>query len=337
MGERSQRQNPGNERSEIPAETPYSATAAGNGIFGCRDRAPKTIAKMCERLQRQKSEKRVARNARRKALLDLVLETCGLRRLDGGRTRARTWDPLIKSQLLYQLSYAPGPVRKAFAEGRRLAKRPPDVQQSGPSFPGLCGRPASAKSRWIPAAFPVFQSSVRRSEPLAATPARPAIAIVAITVEATVPAAITTVHAAVAPAALAEAMSHVGENGEAALLAIVESLVEGIGRIGEFLHRRRGDRHVFGALAQAGHRIVRLLLVAVALRVHPRVGAVDPQLGEIPHRGLDRRPQLFLVGRKLQPGVNRRDPRIGERRAILRIHSHLTLEPVTLVLGIDCG
>ena len=24
--------------------------------------------------------------------------------LDGGRTRARTWDPLIKSQLLYQLS-----------------------------------------------------------------------------------------------------------------------------------------------------------------------------------------------------------------------------------------
>jgi hypothetical protein len=27
----------------------------------------------------------------------------------GGRTRARTWDPLIKSQLLYQLSYAPGP------------------------------------------------------------------------------------------------------------------------------------------------------------------------------------------------------------------------------------
>src|SRR5258706_1940978 len=75
-----------------------SATAAGNGIFGCRDRAPKTVAKMCERLQRQKSEKRVARNARRKALIDLVLETCGLRRLDGGRTRARTWDPLIKSQ-----------------------------------------------------------------------------------------------------------------------------------------------------------------------------------------------------------------------------------------------
>jgi hypothetical protein len=29
------------------------------------------------------------------------------KRLRGGRTRTRTLDPLIKSQLLYQLSYAP--------------------------------------------------------------------------------------------------------------------------------------------------------------------------------------------------------------------------------------
>lgn len=29
----------------------------------------------------------------------------------GGRTRTRTLDPLIKSQLLYQLSYAPAPIR----------------------------------------------------------------------------------------------------------------------------------------------------------------------------------------------------------------------------------
>ena len=49
--------------------------AAGNGIFGCRDRAPKTVAKMCERLQRQKSEKRVARNARRNARFGVALET----------------------------------------------------------------------------------------------------------------------------------------------------------------------------------------------------------------------------------------------------------------------
>jgi hypothetical protein len=30
------------------------------------------------------------------------------RHINGGRTRTRTLDPLIKSQLLYQLSYAPG-------------------------------------------------------------------------------------------------------------------------------------------------------------------------------------------------------------------------------------
>ena len=35
-----------------------------------------------------------------------VLECAGVN--FGGRTRIRTLDPLIKSQLLYQLSYAPG-------------------------------------------------------------------------------------------------------------------------------------------------------------------------------------------------------------------------------------
>jgi hypothetical protein len=59
-----------------------------------------------------------------------------LRRLLGGRTRARTWDPLIKSQLLYQLSYAPGTgPETAIARGRRLAKRPLDVQQACGLFP----------------------------------------------------------------------------------------------------------------------------------------------------------------------------------------------------------
>src|SRR5262249_28732708 len=43
---------------------------------------------------------------------------CNVHSSDGGRTRTRTWDPLIKSQLLYQLSYAPempprGPARAA--------------------------------------------------------------------------------------------------------------------------------------------------------------------------------------------------------------------------------
>ena len=48
----------------------------------------------------------------------------------GGRTRARTWDPLIKSQLLYQLSYAPGmPPAKAPQGLGPVAKRVPTVQR----------------------------------------------------------------------------------------------------------------------------------------------------------------------------------------------------------------
>jgi hypothetical protein len=38
------------------------------------------------------------------------------RDLDGGRSRTRTYDPLIKSQLLYQLSYAPGPKNRGDPE-----------------------------------------------------------------------------------------------------------------------------------------------------------------------------------------------------------------------------
>src|ERR1700757_901835 len=57
---------------------------------------------------------------------------------NGGRTRTRTWDPLIKSQLLYQLSYAPGAWdRKTSARGRRLAKQTLNVQQGSASFPVL--------------------------------------------------------------------------------------------------------------------------------------------------------------------------------------------------------
>jgi hypothetical protein len=48
----------------------------------------------------------------------------------GGRTRTRTWDPLIKSQLLYQLSYAPGmPPAKAPQGLGPVAKRVPTVQR----------------------------------------------------------------------------------------------------------------------------------------------------------------------------------------------------------------
>ena len=40
---------------------------------------------------------------------------------DGGCSRIRTYDPLIKSQLLYQLSYAPAPVERGRLSGGSLA------------------------------------------------------------------------------------------------------------------------------------------------------------------------------------------------------------------------
>ena len=51
----------------------------------------------------------------------------------GGRTRARTWDPVIKSHLLYQLSYAPAHQTlncDTGAVGRCLTNEARHIQQS---------------------------------------------------------------------------------------------------------------------------------------------------------------------------------------------------------------
>ena len=59
---------------------------------------------------------------------------------DGGRTRTRTWDPLIKSQLLYQLSYAPfrwdSPGKAGLIEPRPKGDKP---LKSGPELPAKQG------------------------------------------------------------------------------------------------------------------------------------------------------------------------------------------------------
>src|SRR4051812_18431258 len=62
---------------------------------------------------------------------DLPLTPNSLLISSGGRTRTRTLDPLIKSQLLYQLSYAPG-CRASAQAGRAVAKPNIGVQN------GLC-------------------------------------------------------------------------------------------------------------------------------------------------------------------------------------------------------
>src|SRR5436309_7715257 len=63
------------------------------------------------------------------------------------------------------------------------------------------------------------------------------------------------------PMPTAQAASHMGQDGEPAFLAVVQGLVERVSDVGDTLHRRRRGRHAVGAVAQARHRIVRLLLV----------------------------------------------------------------------------
>src|SRR6266481_6729581 len=98
-------------------------------------------------------------------------------------------------------------------------------------------RSRNQKSRRNPAAFPTFRG--QRSEPLGAASVRPAIPIVTVAVEAAVAAAIVAVavKSAMPAFAAAEPMAHVGQGGETPLLAVVQRLVERIGRIRDFLHR----------------------------------------------------------------------------------------------------
>jgi integrase len=65
--------------------------------------------------------RKLERNQRRaKAVNRAVNRPLANELSDGGRTRTRTWDPLIKSQLLYQLSYAPGSPSRWNRGGRVL-------------------------------------------------------------------------------------------------------------------------------------------------------------------------------------------------------------------------
>src|SRR5437667_5318567 len=151
----------------------------------------------------------------------------------------------------------PEPARKAFARGRRLAKAPRDVQQTDGVFP----RPSAALARTKkPPGSSGFFILLRSTDGLRLEPLASAATIYA---RRATPVAIA-VHAALKavlpPMPAAEAAPHMGQDGEPAFLAIVQGLVERVSRVGDPLHRRRRGRHAVGAVAQARHRIVRLLL-----------------------------------------------------------------------------
>jgi hypothetical protein len=225
------------------------------------------------------------------------------------------------------------------ASGRRLAKRFPDVQQAGADFPRHPKRFKHQKPPKFPRLWlSLAESKSPASEPLRTAPAAvvPAVMTVAIPLAAH--------HAmleTVPPPATAKPAFPARQNSKAPLLAVIERLVERVRGICDLLQRRRRTRHVVGALTQPRQRIVRLLLVLrfIPPRVHPRIGAFQTQLGEITYRALHRRPQLFLVGIELQPGMDGGNPRVGESGAILGTEPHvphMLVKPRTM-LGIDRG
>ena len=151
------------------------------------------------------------------------------------------------------------------------------------------------------------------------------------------------VKAVVAPShPAAEPVAHTGQNHQTPLLAVVEGLVERVGGIGDFLQSRRGLGHAIGARPQPRHRIDGCLLLVRVIRVvlpglHPGVGTVDPQLGEITHRLFHRRPQLLLIRRQREAGVDCRNSRIGESRPVLRTDPRVLMGPGPMLMGIHRG
>src|SRR3984885_1397855 len=99
------------------------------------------------------------------------------------------------------------------------------------------------------------QVALKRLQPLGAAPsvsvaARSAIPVItAIPIAATI--TVVTLKTALTPTFAAETAFHVGEDREAALLAVVEGLVQRIGGVGDLLQGRGSGPHGLGALAQA--------------------------------------------------------------------------------------
>ena len=70
----------------------------------------------------------------------------------GGCSRTRTCDPLIKSQLLYQLSYAPVAGARSIARRLRLVDRPAESMGMGlPSALGVTSANAGVYFGHVPA------------------------------------------------------------------------------------------------------------------------------------------------------------------------------------------
>src|SRR6186713_2067206 len=105
---------------------------------------------------------------------------------------------------------------------------------------------------------------------------------------------------------------------EASFLAVIQALVERTRRIGELLEPGRTLAHHLGAQVHALDRVLR------AVGSGARRETLGALLGEIAQRGLDRRPELLLLGGQLETRMQRGDARIAEGANVLGADARVT-------------
>ena len=100
---------------------------------------------------RQQVKFRVTRLVLFSAILDARVGNSLDFKVAGGCTRARTWDPLIKSQLLYQLSYTPVAPRQTLESSGREGAEHSQISPAGKAQ-------AQAARRLAPGPFHPFSA-----------------------------------------------------------------------------------------------------------------------------------------------------------------------------------
>jgi hypothetical protein len=83
-----------------PVIEPVSDTRVRNGNFRCRDRGPKWPHSRRLQEQRLRQPENLADMSLTSRRIASVYYSIQLQSVRGGRTRARTWDPMIKSGCL---------------------------------------------------------------------------------------------------------------------------------------------------------------------------------------------------------------------------------------------
>src|SRR5262245_49548170 len=129
--------------------------------------------------------------------------------------------------------------------------------------------------------------------------------------------------------------ANAGQHCEAPLLAIVEALVERVGRLGEPLQGRAGLRHDVAPLTQPLDRIhsARRLTARLSKSLH----AFHPQPAQFARGLFECGPVTLLFGGQQQAGLECRQPRFSERAHILniRLPARNALRPTGTRLRVD--